>query len=434
MIKKNKGITLISLVITIIVLLIIVSVSTASGIGAVRYMKFNNAKTQFQVIQSQVNSWYEEAKDNPDVLTYGTENLNTLDVKTVSDTINYGTGSNDATGYRYFSSNDITDKFDIDGISHDFLINISTRTVLLYGGITYQNKKYYNAKDFGINVIEYEELSSDITFDTKAIDGYIIVYNIQFSEDIDISKYSVQYQEYGDTHWTTLTSDMKGSYEYENSEGETIIDENAWYINIPKLLEIPDIPYILGEKYNVKIITSSNQISSEEVLTRSLNWEGFIMKSKKKLKDDDENEVVVPEGFYITSKLSSKVDSGVVVTAPDGSEFVWIPVENAVYDSENENSNQIPTSPTSGTLKEYTYTPMAIQVDGEYKGILYDYDFTGGAYLKYPSAINYQGTTSEDREPDYLTDETEGDVSTIKNQGLHLLSSIIRNRRNSRER
>ena len=53
MLKNNKGITLLSLVVTIIVLLIIASVSIVSGSATVKYIKFTNAKSQFEVINKQ---------------------------------------------------------------------------------------------------------------------------------------------------------------------------------------------------------------------------------------------------------------------------------------------------------------------------------------------------------------------------------------------
>ena len=57
--KNNKGITLVSLVITIIVLLILASVFIYSGVNTVRYTKFNKVKSEISIIQTNVNSWYQ---------------------------------------------------------------------------------------------------------------------------------------------------------------------------------------------------------------------------------------------------------------------------------------------------------------------------------------------------------------------------------------
>ena len=53
--KNNKGITLASLVLTIIVLLILASIFIYSGVNTVRYTKFNKAKSEISVVQTNVN-------------------------------------------------------------------------------------------------------------------------------------------------------------------------------------------------------------------------------------------------------------------------------------------------------------------------------------------------------------------------------------------
>ena len=58
--RKNRGITLISLVVTVLVILILTSISVYSGIGTIRYTKFNKAKNEMEYIQSTVNLWNEK--------------------------------------------------------------------------------------------------------------------------------------------------------------------------------------------------------------------------------------------------------------------------------------------------------------------------------------------------------------------------------------
>ena len=152
---NNKGITLISLVITIIVLFIIASVASISGISTVRYIKYTNAKSQFEVMQSKVNEWYKISKTDSSVENYGSD-LSQANSQDVANTLVYGTGSNNAKGYKYFSADYIQNELDIQGISYDFLINIDKYTVLLLGGIKYKNKIRYSAEDFEINKIRYD--------------------------------------------------------------------------------------------------------------------------------------------------------------------------------------------------------------------------------------------------------------------------------------
>ena len=63
MLKQNKGITMISLVVTVIVLMILASITTYSGISTAKESRYYNAVHQMKVMQSEVNSWYENQKD-----------------------------------------------------------------------------------------------------------------------------------------------------------------------------------------------------------------------------------------------------------------------------------------------------------------------------------------------------------------------------------
>ena len=58
MLKQNKGITMISLVVTVIVLMILASITTYSGISTAKESRYYNAVHQMKVMQSEVNSWY----------------------------------------------------------------------------------------------------------------------------------------------------------------------------------------------------------------------------------------------------------------------------------------------------------------------------------------------------------------------------------------
>ena len=78
--------------------------------------------------------------------------------------------------------------------------------------------------------------------------------------------------------------------------------------------------------------------------------------------DGNNDKATIPEGFTV-SEEDNTIDTGLVVTAPDGSEFVWVPVETAIAESEDAaNENKA----------------MAVQdPDGEnYRGILYDFSGT----------------------------------------------------------
>ena len=55
--KSEKGITLIALVFTIIILFIIASIATYSGVNTIRFANFNKAKSEMELMQATVDSW-----------------------------------------------------------------------------------------------------------------------------------------------------------------------------------------------------------------------------------------------------------------------------------------------------------------------------------------------------------------------------------------
>ena len=113
-----------------------------------------------------------------------------------------------------------------------------------------------------------------------------------------------------------------------------------------------------------------------------------------------------PDGAtYVTGT----VDKGVVVNIK-GSEFVWVPIEDVVLDTSRD--EDLPKSSENGTDNGKTYTPMAVRVGNDYKGILYN--FSGhNSYLKYGNNENYQGGLLDYREPDIVSSYDGTDLDTV---------------------
>ena len=133
--------------------------------------------------------------------------------------------------------------------------------------------------------------------------------------------------------------------------------------------------------------------------------------------DEDEKIFALPTG---ASYVTGTVNTGVVVNIK-GSEFVWVPVDDVVLDTSRD--ADLPKSSDTGTSggKGKTYTPMAVQVGNDYKGILYDFSGRKNSYLMYPSNSNYQGDSLDYREPDVASkydgtssDTVDGKITTTK--------------------
>ena len=110
--------------------------------------------------------------------------------------------------------------------------------------------------------------------------------------------------------------------------------------------------------------------------------------------------------------VEGTVDTGVVVNIK-GSEFVWVPVDDVVLDTSK--AANLPTGSSNGIQNEKTYTPMAVKVGDNYKGILYEFSEKNG-YLLYGSnsSTNYQGGSTDYREPDVVTSYDGTDLDTVE--------------------
>ena len=151
--------------------------------------------------------------------------------------------------------------------------------------------------------------------------------------------------------------------------------------------------------------------SYEDVINESTGNLGKVKDNKNKviegrkvkLQDDNGETIVVPVGFKIKEDSPTEVKKGIVVVAPDNSEFVWVPVKDV--------------SKMYGTNAE-----------GKKLGKLYN--FTSGGY----TALNWTETSgimaltsvTGGREPDYLSDPTNGDAVTGDDtKGIGLLKSKV---------
>ena len=124
---------------------------------------------------------------------------------------------------------------------------------------------------------------------------------------------------------------------------------------------------------------------------------------KVKLQDDNGETIVVPVGFKIKEDSPTEVKKGIVVVAPDNSEFVWVPVKDV--------------SKMYGTNAE-----------GKKLGKLYSFTkdgYTANNWTETAGVMTWKDATSY-REPDYLLDPTYGDAVTGNDaKGIGLLKSIV---------
>ena len=82
--KNSKGITLVSLVITIIILMLITSVTVYTGTNVIKQVTLQNVNTDMMLIKAKVKTMEEQAKFNKDNSNYkGTPLIDVHDNKKI---------------------------------------------------------------------------------------------------------------------------------------------------------------------------------------------------------------------------------------------------------------------------------------------------------------------------------------------------------------
>lgn len=144
--KQERGITLVSLVITIIVLIIITGIAIFAGTSTIKSAKIAGFMTELELIQEKVNTIYEKRKLNKEDINYYSslgQNISIIDSSKLADLLN-GVSKE---GYYYFSKEDLK-KIDLDNISQEVIINFETRDVASINGILVEDKMCYRLIDF----------------------------------------------------------------------------------------------------------------------------------------------------------------------------------------------------------------------------------------------------------------------------------------------
>lgn len=219
MLKRNNGITLITLTITVIVLIILASITTYSGINTIKSSKLTKYKAELEILQAQVDLLYEKYKDTTEEINIGKQitSDNEEKVKKALNTINV----EDTDGYKIFDK-EVIQELGIEGIEDTFIVNIREREVLSLEPFKYEGKEYYNlAQLTGERRVTDKLEREDVTFSvqgTDTTDGWKIeLTDIKFSKYVGKGK--VQYQNVTSGKWITVEEDLRDdNYSFEITE------------------------------------------------------------------------------------------------------------------------------------------------------------------------------------------------------------------------
>ena len=236
--ENRKGITLVSLVITIVVLLILASIATYSGIEVIKSSRLTTFTTEMKIMQTQVNELYQRYKDGDNTVLDLGKDLDNVSEQANKVFTEEESGITDQNEYRYFDQNTIKNVLKIEGVEGEFFVNIKNRSVVSYQGFQYEGKTYYTLDQLpdGLYNVEYMEKNINVdkpTFDTsveKVSEGKwrVTVSNIQYNGYIN--KWKVNYQLEGQNSWNTSEDlsfivNEQGNYHIKIVNGNVESDE-----------------------------------------------------------------------------------------------------------------------------------------------------------------------------------------------------------------
>lgn len=244
-VRDTKGITLVALVITIVVILILASVVTYSGIDAVNTAKKNRFIAEMKIMQTEVNDLYDKYKNGGKVGDYEGSNILNIgkSIATAQDKANIvfqsdASGITNTEGYRYFDTETIQN-LGIEDIQEEFFINIAKRSIVSVNGLKYNDKTCYTLEQLnGLYNVEYKENTQPLDFNVKSDligeNKYKITIEPIYSGNIQ--KWEVKYQLDGDAaYWNTsdeLTFNVEkvGRYNIKIQNGDIESEIKKEYI------------------------------------------------------------------------------------------------------------------------------------------------------------------------------------------------------------
>lgn len=204
--RNQKGITLITLVITIVILIIITGVVTYSGLESVNISQKTAFISELEMIQAKVNVIYEERKASTEKIEY--YNSIGQDISNVDGTrINEVLGQTSKDGFKFFNQDDLK-KLDLDNINQEVLINYDTREVVSLNGFTVEGVKYYKLKDipdylgYNVDYIDSNTQVPDFTVSQTKLGENEYRFKIEnIIYDNNVNGGTVKYKKHSETNW-----------------------------------------------------------------------------------------------------------------------------------------------------------------------------------------------------------------------------------------
>ena len=252
----KRGIALISLVITIILMTLIAGIGIAAGLDSINKAKVSRYNNEMQVIYARVNELRED---------YNLEELNELGQAIPSDKlekVSTALGGASSSGYKYFDKATLESDLGIIDVDREITINFETKDILDINGIEKDGKIIYRLSGWSNNdYIDQNTISPTFSLNKKnyGLSANIIVSNIKYGGNVN--KGTISYclmHENEDGQWlqasdNTISVSVSGIYKVKivdaagNERSNTI---SVMLVNKPQLDEnLVPVKYVQSGDY-----------------------------------------------------------------------------------------------------------------------------------------------------------------------------------------
>lgn len=274
--KNNKGITLMALVITIVILIILASIGTYSGIQVVKSAQFTAFSTELKIMQTQVNKLYEEKKNgNDDVDALGkTISSSSTTVQSHATNAFNASGITDTSNYKYFDTDTIK-SLNIEGVEGEFFVNVDKRSVVSYDGFEYEGATYYTINQLPDSLynVEYSNDANtnkpDFDFKVERLsEGQyrISARNINYAGNIN--NWNLEYKiegedEFKESRGISVKLYEEGTYKIKIKNGDFESEEKTIIVREPQVGDTFKYETILNKAENAVNSTKKAQLISD---------------------------------------------------------------------------------------------------------------------------------------------------------------------------
>ncbi len=326
MIKEQKAISLISLVITIVILLILSGVLIYNAQDSNYIERLTNLNNDIQLLRDKVSEYYNEYGKIPAKIQYTeTSNLSNV-LSSKNDIGNFYVIDLEAMQGITLNYGKDFEKIKIDSTNANnykdvYIINENSHNIFYVQGITI--KENNTTKIYYTNY----QTPDNTTVDLRYIDGKLIPKGF----------YYIGEHNDGSGNINIVISNIK-------EEAVSITKENQ-YIWIDQITELTSVPatvtLIEGQAeeeflYSVNVnkgYFKNNNGKVQYIIINKEKWSETYTKEAE-YKDENGDIAYIPKDFKVNlAPTKNKIEKGLVVKDSKENEFVWIPVPKKIYET-----------------------------------------------------------------------------------------------------